>query len=211
MASIVPGAARLQPGQDQHAIFRIDRHLAGRILRRRPLGVGDVGLGHHGVDRAGQMFHEVQHVRGQVGDHASARRPGEFPTRRGVGVGAAGVQVGGAELEHAAQAAFVDQLLRPQRGGKEAVSGTSSAPCRDSLPVRRRPAGLRPTWPPRACRSRYAFDGRLPKAGLRSGGCWACRRGRYRRRGSRSPHGNRSRPRRPRPAAGLFRPFPPGW
>ena len=67
------------------------------------------------------MFHEVQHVRGQVGDHAAARRRGEFPSRRGVGVGAAGVQVGGAELEHASQAAFVDQLLRPQRGGKEAV------------------------------------------------------------------------------------------
>ena len=67
------------------------------------------------------MFHKIEHVRGQIGDRATARRRREFPSGRGVGVGAAGVQVGGAELEHATEAAFVDHLLGPQRGGKKAA------------------------------------------------------------------------------------------
>ena len=108
------------------------------------------------------MVHEVQHVRGQVGNHAPARRPGEFPSRRGVGIGAAGVQVGGTKLKHATEAAFVDQLLRPQRSRKEAVlechlrRAAIASQSGSDLP------GFVPAWPPRAYRSRYAFDGRSP-------------------------------------------------
>ena len=76
------------------------------------------------VDRAqgtDEPVHQVQHVRGQIGDHAAAGRRLQFPFQRRGRIGVAAVQVGGAEREDLAQPALFDQLLGPQRGGKEAV------------------------------------------------------------------------------------------
>ena len=72
-------------------------------------------------ERTDEPVDQIEHVGGQIGDHAAAGRRLQFPFQRRRRIGVAAVQVGGAERRGFRPPALLDQLFRPQRGGKEPV------------------------------------------------------------------------------------------